>query len=55
MFNSLRDELLVVEPVGGEVWARGAACVVLSELFMHPLHKGDRQLSLTTAWAHPSS
>ncbi|MBE3559293.1 MAG: ROK family protein [Ktedonobacteraceae bacterium] len=33
---------LVVRPVGEEAWARGAACVVLSELFKHPINKNQR-------------
>jgi predicted NBD/HSP70 family sugar kinase len=51
VFSDLQQDLLVVEPVGDEAWARGAACVVLSELFKHPLHKGegDRELSLSSA------
>jgi glucokinase-like ROK family protein len=51
VFSGPQRDLLVVEPVGDEAWARGAACVVLSELFKHPLHKGedDRELSLSTA------
>jgi N-acetylglucosamine repressor len=39
---SLANELkLVVEPSGDETWARGAACLVLGELFKHPIHKGQ--------------
>ncbi len=37
LFQKLR---LAVEPSGDETWARGAACVVLGELFKHPIHKG---------------
>jgi len=41
-FNSLADELqIVVEPSGDEAWARGAACVVLGELFKSPVYKKD--------------
>jgi predicted NBD/HSP70 family sugar kinase len=51
VFSGPPRDLLVVEPVGDEAWARGAACIVLGELFKHPLHKGegDRELSLSTA------
>lgn len=39
-FNGLAQEVeLVVEPSGDEVWARGAACVVLGELFKSPVHR----------------
>lgn len=38
VFNGLADELeFVVEPLGDEAWARGAACVVLGELFRSPV------------------
>lgn len=30
---------LVIEPMGNDEWARGAACVVLSELFISPMYK----------------
>ncbi len=41
-FNGLADELeIVIEPSGDETWARGAACVVLGELFKSPVHKGE--------------
>lgn len=36
---------IIVEPSGDEVWARGAACVVLGELFRSPVH-GRRDLAL---------
>jgi predicted NBD/HSP70 family sugar kinase len=49
MFSSPQRDLLVVEPVGDEAWARGAACVVLSELFKHPIHKEGRELSVSIA------
>jgi predicted NBD/HSP70 family sugar kinase len=32
---------LVIEPIGNDEWARGAACVVLSELFISPMHKSN--------------
>lgn len=38
VFNGLADNLeIVVEPSGDETWARGAACVVLGELFRSPV------------------
>lgn len=40
VFASLGGELeIVVEPSGDETWARGAACVVLGELFKSPVHR----------------
>ncbi len=40
-FDSLgADTKLVVESSGDVTWARGAACVVLSEFFRSPLHRG---------------
>jgi len=34
-FASMGDTLrIIIEPSGNEVWARGAACVVLSTLFI---------------------
>ncbi len=40
-FDSLgTDTKLVVESSGDVKWARGAACVVLSEFFRSPLHRG---------------
>lgn len=40
-FDSLGiDTKLVVESSGDVTWARGAACVVLSEFFRSPLHRG---------------
>ncbi len=41
-FNGLADELeVVIEPSGDETWARGAACVVLGELFKSPVQRGE--------------
>lgn len=41
-FNGLADDLeIVIEPSGDETWARGAACVVLGELFKSPVHKWE--------------
>lgn len=40
-FDGLADDLdIVIEPAGDETWARGAACVVLGEMFKPPAHKG---------------
>ncbi len=39
-FNGLADEMeIVIEPSGDEAWARGAACVVLGELFRSPVQR----------------
>jgi N-acetylglucosamine repressor len=39
-FNGLADDLnIIIEPAGDETWARGAACVVLGELFKPPVYK----------------
>lgn len=44
VFNGLADELpIVLEPAGDETWARGAACVVLGELFQPPVHRRARR------------
>ncbi|MEW6232058.1 MAG: ROK family transcriptional regulator [Chloroflexota bacterium] len=41
-FDSLADDLdVVIEPAGDETWARGAACVVLGELFKSPVHRRE--------------
>ena len=46
VFNGLADTLeIVIEPSGDETWARGAACVVLGELFRSPVYQ-DMPLSL---------
>ena len=38
--QALLEQLsVVIEPMGNDEWARGAACVVLSELFISPMHK----------------
>jgi N-acetylglucosamine repressor len=48
-FNGLADDLdIVVEAGGDETWARGAACVVLGELFKSPVHEG-KVMDLMTA------
>jgi N-acetylglucosamine repressor len=43
IFDGLdKDVELIVKPMGEEAWARGAACVVLSELFKHPITRDYR-------------
>ncbi len=43
IFNGLdKSPDLVVKPLGEEAWARGAACVVLNELFKHPINRDQR-------------
>jgi glucokinase-like ROK family protein len=50
VFNGLAADLrLVIEPSGDETWARGAACVVLGELFKHPIHREARAETLYPA------
>lgn len=50
-FDGLADELeIVIEPSGDETWARGAACVVLGELFKSPVHKRE-EVDLTAVMA----
>lgn len=45
VFDGLADQTeFVIEPAGDETWARGAACVVLGELFKSPLDR-DRRIS----------
>jgi hypothetical protein len=40
VFDGLADSLrIVTEPGDNEVWARGAACVVLNALFSSPVHR----------------
>lgn len=47
-FDGLAENLsIVIEPSGDETWARGAACVVLGELFRPPVHSRTR-MDLTT-------
>lgn len=51
VFNGLADELqIIIEPSGDETWARGAACVVLGELFKSPVQRGEA-LDLIAAMA----
>ncbi len=49
-FGSLAHDVRVVsEPWGDDAWARGAASLLLSEVFQPPLHRGDEDRpSLTT-------
>lgn len=43
-FNGLYTDLqVVIEPWGDEAWARGAASLVLSELFQPALHQGEEE------------
>jgi N-acetylglucosamine repressor len=50
-FNGLADGLeIVIEPSGDETWARGAACLVLGELFKSPVH-GRTRMDLIAAMA----
>lgn len=40
VFNGLADDLeIVIEPLGDEAWARGAASLVLGEIFKSPIHR----------------
>ncbi len=52
-FGSLANDVRVVaEPWGDDAWARGAASLLLSEVFQPPLNRGDEERpSLTTARA----
>lgn len=43
-FNGMYADLkLAIEPWGDEAWARGAACLVLSELFQPALRRGEEE------------
>ncbi|GCE22118.1 xylose repressor protein [Dictyobacter kobayashii] len=43
IFDRLDKDLdLIVKPMEEEAWARGAACVVLGELFKHPINRDNR-------------
>jgi len=47
-FAGLRGQTrLVVEPSGDVAWSRGAACVVLGELFKHPFQREERAALLS--------
>jgi N-acetylglucosamine repressor len=42
VFDGLADSLrIVIEAGGNDIWARGAACAVLSALFTSPIHQAD--------------
>ncbi|HEY0607099.1 MAG TPA: ROK family protein, partial [Herpetosiphonaceae bacterium] len=41
-FDGLAESLTIhIEPAGNDMWARGAACVVLNTLFTSPMQQGD--------------
>jgi predicted NBD/HSP70 family sugar kinase len=47
VFNGLADSLRIITESGGnEIWARGAACVVLNSLFTSPGDKQEIQFTL---------
>ena len=49
-FGSLANDVRIVsEPWGDDAWARGAASLLLSEVFQPPLHKGDEERPSLTA------
>ena len=49
-FGGLRDDVTVVtEPWGDDGWARGAASLLLNELFQPALHKEDKERPSLTA------
>lgn len=51
-FAGLGSDLrIVVEPAGDETWARGAACVVLGELFKSPVHRRSQPRSVLRRFA----
>lgn len=51
-FRSLVNDVRVVsEPWGDDAWARGAASLLLSEVFQPPLHRGDEERPSLTARA----
>ena len=45
----LNDVTVVTEPWGDDNWARGAASLLLSELFQPALHKEDKERPSLTA------
>jgi glucokinase-like ROK family protein len=50
-FDGLADELeIIIEPSGDETWARGAACVVLGEIFKPPVDRKE-EIDLMAAMA----
>ena len=49
-FGSLANDVRIVsEPWGDDAWARGAASLLLSEVFQPPLHRGDEERPSLTA------
>lgn len=47
VFSDLIDDVRIfVQPSSDETWARGAACLVLGELFRSPIQKRDRAVPL---------
>ncbi len=48
-FDGLSGDLqIVIEPSGDRTWARGAASLVLQEIYKSPIHAGVSELSLGT-------
>jgi N-acetylglucosamine repressor len=46
-FNGLANDVqIVIEPSGDRTWARGAASLVLQEIYKSPIHAGVSELSL---------
>jgi predicted NBD/HSP70 family sugar kinase len=47
-FNGLADDAeIVIQEWGDEAWARGAASLVLQEIYRSPIHAGVPQVSLS--------
>lgn len=47
-FNGLADDAeIVIQEWGDEAWARGAASLVLQEIYRSPIHAGLLQVSLS--------
>ena len=47
-FNGLANDVqIVIEPSGDRTWARGAASLVLQEIYKSPIHAGVSELSLS--------
>ena len=47
-FNGLANDVqIVIEPSGDRTWARGAASLVLQEIYKSPIHAGVSDLSLS--------
>ncbi len=51
LFGDLR---VIIEPWGDEAWARGAACLLLGELFEPALREGDEARPSLTVRANPA-